>query len=103
HCRPAKKSDVCSNQKSKPPCEIAEPVLLKLDFVVYCRMVVRQRQFMLTDYIQRAMRHAHYEVMENGRFFGSIPECRGVWGEGVTLEECREELEGALDAWIIAA
>ena len=58
---------------------------------------------MLTDCIQRAMRHAHYEVMENSRFFGSIPECRGAWGEGVTLEECREELEGAFEAWIIVA
>ena len=58
---------------------------------------------MLTDYIQRAMRHAHYELMENGRFFGSIPECRGAWGEGGSLEECREELEGAFEAWIIAA
>jgi predicted RNase H-like HicB family nuclease len=58
---------------------------------------------MLTDYIQQAMRRAHYEVMENGRFFGSIPECRGAWGEDVTLEECREELEGAFEAWLIAA
>ena len=58
---------------------------------------------MLTDYIQRAMRHAHYELMENGRFFGSIPECRGAWGEGGSLEECREELAGAFEAWIIAA
>ena len=58
---------------------------------------------MLTDYIQRAMRHAHYEVMENGRYFGSIPECRGAWGEGGTLEECREELEAAFEAWMIVA
>ena len=58
---------------------------------------------MLTEYIQRAMRHAHYELMENGRFFGSIPECRGAWGEGGSLEECREELAGAFEAWIIAA
>ena len=57
---------------------------------------------MLTDYIQRAMRHAHYEIMENGRFFGSIPACRGAWGEGDTLEECRDELAEALESWIIA-
>jgi hypothetical protein len=25
-CRPAKKSDACSNHKSKPPCEIADRV-----------------------------------------------------------------------------
>ena len=56
---------------------------------------------MLTDYIRHAMRHAHYEVMENRRFFGSIPQCRGVWGEGATLEECRDELDTALESWIV--
>lgn len=55
---------------------------------------------MLTDYIQAAMREAHYELMENGRFFGSIPSCQGAWGEGATLEESREELRGALESWI---
>ena len=47
------------------------------------------------------MHEAHYEVMETGRFFGDIPSCSGVWGEGATLEECREDLEGALQDWII--
>ena len=56
---------------------------------------------MLTEYIQAAMRHAHYELMENNRFFGSISQCRGAWGEGATLEECREELRGALECWIM--
>jgi len=56
---------------------------------------------MLTTYIHQAMRHAHCELMENGRFFGAIPECRGAWGEGATLEDCREQLEGALESWII--
>ena len=39
--------------------------------------------------------------MENKRFFGSISQCRGAWGEGATLEECREELRGALECWIM--
>ena len=56
---------------------------------------------MLTEYIEHAMRHAHYELMENGRFFGNIAPCKGAWGEGKTLEECREELRGALESWII--
>ena len=56
---------------------------------------------MLTEYIRHAMRHAHYELMENGRFFGSIAPCRGAWGEGATLEECRDELGEALEAWIV--
>jgi predicted RNase H-like HicB family nuclease len=56
---------------------------------------------MLIQYIQEAMRHAKYELMENRRFFGRIPQCRGVWGEGKTLEDCREDLEGALQDWIV--
>lgn len=55
---------------------------------------------MLTEYIQAAMKEAHYELAENGRFFGSIPACKGVWGEGATLEETREELRGSLESWI---
>jgi predicted RNase H-like HicB family nuclease len=56
---------------------------------------------MLTEYIQRAMHHAHYEIMENGHYFGSIPQCQGVWAEGKSLEECPEELAAALESWIV--
>ena len=55
---------------------------------------------MLTEYIQAGLREAHYELMENGRFFGSIPSCQGAWGEGATLEEVREDLRGAFESWI---
>ena len=55
---------------------------------------------MLTEYIQAGMGEAHYELMENGRFFGTVPRCQGVWGEGATLEETREELRGAFESWI---
>ncbi len=56
---------------------------------------------MLIDYLQHAMRHARYEIMENGRYFGWIEECPGLWGEGGTLEECRDELHSALEDWIL--
>ena len=56
---------------------------------------------MLTEFIQAALRHAHYEIMENGRFWGDIPPCKGCWGDGDTLEECRENLRGALECWIL--
>lgn len=57
---------------------------------------------MLIEYIQHAMRHAHYELMENQRFFGSVPACKGAWGEAATLEECREELQAALESWVMS-
>jgi predicted RNase H-like HicB family nuclease len=58
---------------------------------------------MIRDYIQAAMRHAHYELIDqpSDPYFGSIPECRGVIAIGRTLEECRENLEGVLDAWLV--
>ncbi|MEK7686373.1 MAG: type II toxin-antitoxin system HicB family antitoxin [Verrucomicrobiota bacterium] len=58
---------------------------------------------MLIEYIQHAMRHAKYEIMENGRFYGYIPECQGTWGEGATLEECRDELQSVLEDWLLVA
>lgn len=56
---------------------------------------------MLTQYIQQAMRHAQYELMENGHFFARIPECKGLWAEGPTLEVCREELQSTLEDWLL--
>ena len=56
---------------------------------------------MLIDYIREAMRLAHYELMENGRFFATIPVLKGLWGEGLTLEACREELQSTLEDWIM--
>jgi predicted RNase H-like HicB family nuclease len=56
---------------------------------------------MLTEYIEQAMRKAHYELMEDGRFFGTIPKCKGVWAEGKSLEKCREELRSTLEDWLL--
>ena len=56
---------------------------------------------MLTDYLKAALALAHYELMENGRIFGSIPSCPGVWAEASTLETCREELRTALEGWVL--
>ncbi|MBM3327830.1 MAG: type II toxin-antitoxin system HicB family antitoxin [Calditrichaeota bacterium] len=56
---------------------------------------------MLTDYIKAAMRRAKYEIIEDdGTFFGHIPEIQGAWGNAATLEECRDELESAVEDWI---
>ncbi|MEH2055969.1 MAG: hypothetical protein V7K97_07360 [Nostoc sp.] len=30
-----------------------------------------------------------------------IPECQGVWANAATLEACREDLQDALEGWII--
>ena len=56
---------------------------------------------MLTQYVQLAMRQAHYELMENRRFFGRIPQCQRLWAESPTLEECRDELQSNLKDWLL--
>ena len=56
---------------------------------------------MITAYIKAAMRQAKYELMENGRWFASIPVCPGCWADGEEIESCREELESVLEDWIL--
>lgn len=56
---------------------------------------------MLTEYIGAALRLAHYELMEDGRFFAEIAELPGVWADGATLEECRETLREVAEDWIV--
>ncbi|MDF5723363.1 MAG: type II toxin-antitoxin system HicB family antitoxin [Rhizonema sp. PD37] len=56
---------------------------------------------MLTHYIDLAMHKANYELLEDGTFYGEIPDCRGVWANAQTLEACREDLQDALEGWII--
>jgi predicted RNase H-like HicB family nuclease len=56
---------------------------------------------MLTDYIHSAMKKAHYELMENGQYFGTIAGCDGVWARGRSLEACREALQSTLEDWLL--
>ena len=57
---------------------------------------------MLTAYIQAAMHRATYEILEsNEGFYGEIPGLQGVWGNADTLEGCREELQSALEGWLL--
>jgi len=57
---------------------------------------------MLTNYIEAAMRKAHYEILPNDEgYFGRIPDLQGVWANADTLEACRAELQEVLEEWII--
>lgn len=58
-------------------------------------------QPMLTDYIHAAMRHAHYEILEDGAFYGEIPGLAGVFASAADLETCRDELQQVLEGWIV--
>jgi len=56
---------------------------------------------MLTRYIQAATKRAQYEMLDDKTFNGSIPGFEGVWANEPTLEACREELQDALEDWIL--
>ncbi len=57
---------------------------------------------MLTEYLAAAMRHAHYEILkDDGTYYGEISECRGVYANARTLEECRDELASVLEDWVL--
>ncbi len=57
---------------------------------------------MLTRYIKTAMQHAHYEILpDEGKYYGEIPECNGVYATSGNLEDCREELEEVLEECIL--
>lgn len=56
---------------------------------------------MLTRYIDAAMRKAAYEILAEGNYYGEIPGIEGVYAYAETLEGCRDELQEALEGWII--
>jgi predicted RNase H-like HicB family nuclease len=57
---------------------------------------------MICEYIESAMRHAHYELIEDEEpYYGEVPELPGVWATGKTLEDCRKNLAEVIDGWIL--
>jgi predicted RNase H-like HicB family nuclease len=56
---------------------------------------------MLTHYIQAAMNQARYKILEDGSYFGEIPDLAGIWANEATLEHCRATLQEVLEDWLI--
>ena len=57
---------------------------------------------MLTAYLDAAMRNAHYELLsDDNQYYGEVPLCKGVYATAATLEECREQLQEALEEWVL--
>ena len=55
-----------------------------------------------TMYIDVAMRTAKYKILsDDGSYFGEIPGLQGVWANADTLEDCGDELQSGLEAWIM--
>jgi len=57
---------------------------------------------MLIEYIEAAMARARYEIIDDEEpYYGEIPDLKGVWATGKTLEECRKRLSEVVEGWII--
>jgi predicted RNase H-like HicB family nuclease len=66
------------------------------------RSAYRKGKVMIRKYIQTAMEHARYEILQDdGTYYGEIQECPGVYSNAPTLEKCRNELEEVLEEWIL--
>lgn len=58
-------------------------------------------QYILSDYLTRALSQAEYDKLEDGTFFGRIPACKGVVAFAATLRECEDELRSVLEDWVL--
>ena len=58
-------------------------------------------QYVLSDYVNRAIAAAEYDKLEDGAFAGHIPLCIGVIAFGTTLQGCEAELRSTLEEWIL--
>ena len=57
---------------------------------------------MIRQYMDKAMRRAHYEIIDDDEpFYGEIDGFKGLWATGNTLEECRDNLEETLEDWLL--
>lgn len=56
----------------------------------------------LSEYFEVAMQLAEYEEMEdNEGWFGTIPDCKGLWASAQSEDECKAELRSTLEDWVL--
>ena len=55
---------------------------------------------MFAEYIQAGLRHARYEVLEDGTYMSTVGGLQGVIAIGETIEECRQDLIEVIEGWI---
>ena len=55
---------------------------------------------MFAEYIQASLRHAKYEILEDGTYMSTVEGLQGVIAIGDTIEECRQDLIEVIEGWI---
>lgn len=56
---------------------------------------------MFSRYVDAALHHAKYALLDDGTFFGEVPELDEVWANAPTLETCRDELKEVIESWLM--
>lgn len=56
---------------------------------------------MFMQYITKKLQQANYKILEDGLYYGEIPQVRGVWASAKSLEKCRQELQEVLEDWTL--
>ena len=56
---------------------------------------------MISQYVATALERAHYRLVDDGTFAGTVRGLRGVIATGPTLEACRRELAEVIEEWIL--
>lgn len=56
---------------------------------------------MLSEFIEKQLKKARYELLDDGTYYSEIPGLRGVWANAKNLEDCREELREVLEGWLL--
>jgi hypothetical protein len=59
------------------------------------------KRYVLSEYVELAMRQALYDKLEDNSFSGRIPSCPGVLSFAPTPKECEEELRSTLEDWVL--
>ena len=58
-------------------------------------------EYILSNYISKALSKATYEKLEDESYAGRIPACPGVVAFGCSLRLCEEELQSTLEDWVL--
>ena len=55
----------------------------------------------LLNYCEKVLQKTQYKKLEDKTWFAEIEGFEGVWGNGLTVEECRQDLLEVREEWII--
>ena len=56
---------------------------------------------MIIEYGKKAIERAEYKKLVDGSWFTEIPGFQGVWANGDSVEQCRNELVTVLEEWLL--